>query len=69
MFKSKQEVKRLNKSSYKFVPFKKMLFKVFIESQFKHRPLVFHGRQINNKVNKLHERALRIVYYDTVPSF
>ena len=54
----------------KFVPFKKrrILFKAFIESQFKYCPLVFHGRQINNKVNKLHEIALRIVYYDTVPS-
>ena len=50
----------------KFVPFKK---RAFIESQFKYCPLVFHGRQINNKANKLHERALRIVYYDTVPSF
>ena len=57
----------------KFVPFKKrrILFKVFIESQFKYCPLVwmFHGRQINGKINKLHERALRIVYNDTVTSF
>ena len=54
----------------KFVPFKKrhIIFKVFIESQFKYCPLVwmFHGRQINDKINKLHERALRIVYNDTV---
>ena len=57
----------------KFVPFKKrrILFKAFIESQFKYCPLVwmFHGRQINDKINKLHERALRIVYNDTVKSF
>ena len=57
----------------KFVPFKKrrILFKAFIESQFKYCPLVwmFHGRQINDKINKLHERALRIVYNDTVTSF
>ena len=36
----------------KFLQFKKrhMLFKAFIESQFKYRPLVwmFHGRQIND---------------------
>ena len=47
----------------KFLPFKKrrILFKAFIESQFKCCPLVwmFHGKQINDKVNKLHERALR----------
>ena len=29
---------------------------------------MFHGRQINDKVNKLHERALRIVHNDTVTS-
>ena len=30
---------------------------------------MFHGRQVNDKINKLHERALRIVYNDTVTSF
>ena len=57
----------------KFVPFKKrrILFKPFIESQFKCCPLVwmFHARQINDKINKLHKRALKIVYNDTVTSF
>ena len=56
-----------------FLPFKKrrILFKAFIESQFKYCPLVwmFHGRQTNDKINKLHERALRIVYNDTITSF
>ena len=57
----------------KFRPFKKrrIQFKAFIESQFKYCPLVwmFHGRQTNDKINKLHERALRIVYNDTITSF
>ena len=57
----------------KFLPMKKrrILFKAFIESQFKYCPLVwmFHGRQTNDKINKLHERALRVVYYDTITSF
>ena len=57
----------------KFAPFKKrrILFKAFIESQFKYCPLVwmFHGRQINDMIDKLHEKALRIVYSDTVTSF
>ena len=47
----------------KFLPFKKrhILFKVFIELQFKYCPLIwmFHGRQITDKTNKLNERALR----------
>ena len=46
-------------------------FKAFIESQFKYYPLVwmFHGRQVNDKINKLNERALRIDYNDTATSF
>ena len=49
---------------------RRILFKAFIESQFKYCPLVwmFHGRQINDKINKLHERALRIVHNDTITS-
>ena len=30
---------------------------------------MFHGRQINDKINKLYERALRIVCNDTITSF
>ena len=42
----------------------KLLMKTFIESQFNFCPLLwmFHIRTLNNKINKLHERALRIVY-------
>ena len=40
-------------------------------SPIKYCPLlwIFHGKQTNNKIDKLHERDLRIVYNDTVPSF
>ena len=49
----------------------RILFKAFIESQFKYSPLVwmFHERQVNDKINILHEKALRIVQNDTVTSF
>ena len=42
----------------------KIIMKTFIESQFNYCPLVwmFHSRMLNNKINKLHETALRIVY-------
>ena len=30
---------------------------------------MFHDRQVNDKINILHEKALRIVYNDTVTSF
>ena len=40
--------------------------KAFITSQFRYCPLVWmcHSRTSNNKINKLHERALRLVYDD-----
>ena len=42
-----------------------------MESQFSYAPMVwmFHDRGLNNKINKLHERALRIVYRDDVSNF
>ena len=30
---------------------------------------MFHGRQINNRINLLHERALRMIYDDKISSF
>ena len=42
----------------------RIVMKTFIESQFNYCPLtwMFHSRQLNSKINKWHERALRIVY-------
>ena len=42
----------------------RILMKTFIESQFNYCPLtwMFHSRQLNTKINKLQERALRIVH-------
>ena len=36
--------------------------KAFAESQFGYCPLIwmFHSRGLNNKINRIHERALRI---------
>ena len=50
---------------------KRIVFKSFFEAQFKYCPLIwmFCSREANNKINKLHERALRIVYNDDVSSF
>ena len=38
--------------------------KAFIESQFGYIPLIwmFCGKNVNNRINHLHERSLRIVY-------
>ena len=50
---------------------RRILMKSFIESQFNYCPLVwmFHNRTLNSKIDKLQERALRIVYQDNVSSF
>ena len=49
----------------------RIIMKAFVSSQFAYCPLIwmFHSRQINHKINKLHERALRIVYNDHFSSF
>ena len=43
---------------------RRVLMKAFITSQFSYCPLVwmFHSRTLNNRINKIHERALRLVY-------
>ena len=45
---------------------RRSIIKAFICSQFGYCPLVwmFHSREINNCINSLHERALRVVYRD-----
>ena len=42
----------------------RILLKSFIESQFNYCPLIWmcHSRELNVRINKLHERALRLVY-------
>ena len=40
------------------------IVKAFVESQFRYCPLIwmFHRRGLNNKINHIHERALRIIF-------
>ena len=59
MLQSKQQTKR-NETE------KKLLYISFIEAQFKYCPItwMFFSRSCNNKINKLQERALRLVYDD-----
>ena len=47
------------------------IMKAFIYSQFGYCPLVwmFHSRKLNNRINNIHERALRIVYGDHSSTF
>ena len=47
------------------------IFKAFFESKFKYYPLfwMFHGKEVNQRINRLHERILRIVYNDYSSTF
>ena len=47
---------------------RKNLMKAFITSQFSYCPLIwmFHSRNLNNKINRIHERALRLVYQNNL---
>ena len=57
----------------KYMTFNKrrILMNFFIISQFNYCPLIWmiHNRGLNNKINHIHERALRIVYDDYSSNF
>ena len=50
---------------------RKTIINSFILSQFGYCPLVwmFHSRELNNRINRIHERSLRLVYQDFESSF
>ena len=50
---------------------RRILLNAFFKSQFNYCPLVWmcHSRANNNKINRLHERCLRVIYSDKQSSF
>ena len=50
---------------------KRTLIKAFFESQFRYCSLtwMFHSRKSNNKINLLHDRALRMIYNEQISSY
>ena len=58
-------------SKFQTIKKKRNIFKMFVESQFKYCLLIwmFHSCYKNNNINRLHERALQIVYNDYESSF
>ena len=50
---------------------KRLVVNAFFNSQFNYCPLIWmcHNRTYNNKINRLHERCLRIIYNDKRSSF
>ena len=58
-------------SNFMTVSQRKTIMHSFISSHFGYCTLVwmFHSKTLNNKINKIHERALRIVYKNDASSF
>ena len=56
-----------------FISFNKRrtVMQAFTKSWFNYSPLVwmFHSRTMTNKINRIHERALSLVYSDHISSF
>ena len=50
---------------------RKRIVILFTTSHFSHYPLVwmFHSRRLNNRIDHIHERALKIIYQDYNSSF
>ena len=50
---------------------RRLLMNSFFAPQFNYCPLVWvcHHRSVSSKINRLHERCLRIVYSDSVSPF
>ena len=72
MWKSECKAKAL----VRIVPFmdlekKKILINAFFNAQFSYCPLtwMFHSRNLNSKINRMHEKCLRIVYNDNTSSY
>ena len=58
-------------AGYMDFPKRRLIIKAFVTSQFDYCPLIwtFHSRALNNKINSIHERALRITYSDRTSTF
>ena len=70
--KASAKLNVLSRISYYMDPLKRqLLVNVFFTSQFNYCPLtwMFHCRKLNNKINGLHERCLRLIYSDRNSSY
>ena len=53
------------------LPQKNILYNAFFQPQFSYCPLVWmcYSRTLNNKINRFHERCLRLIYNDKHSTF
>ena len=69
--KSSKKLNALSKISYYMDPLKRwLLMNTFFTSQCNYCPLIlmFHCRKLNNKINRLRERCLRLIYNARISS-
>ena len=67
--KASEKLHALSRISQNLSEHKKwILFKTVIMPQFNYCPLIWmcHSRGLNNKINNIHKRALRLVYQDKI---
>ena len=57
--------------NYMELPKRRILMNAFFKSHFNYCPNIwmFHSRTLNNKINRLHERCLRIIYNNKISNF
>ena len=70
--KASQKLNAISRLTPYMSPFnRKLLVNAFFYSQFGYCPLVWmcHTRRLNNKINILHERCLRLIYNDYQSTF
>ena len=70
--KASTKLSALGRISYYMDPIKRwLLMNAFFTSQFNYWPFtwIFHSRRLNNKINRLHERCLRLIYSDRISSY
>ena len=58
-------------SSYMSLEKRRLVMKSFVNSQFGYCPLIwiFHNRTLNDRISRIHERTLRLVYLDKTSNF
>ena len=70
--KASQKLNALcRESSFMRTNEKWLVKKAFMSSQFSYCPLIWmnHSRTLNNMINRIHERSLRVVYNDKKVTF
>ena len=56
-------------SGYKNPDKRRLSVNAFFSSQLAYISWMFHKRELNHKIHRLHERYLRVVYHDRISSF